>query len=222
MLMRKYLLTLFTVLSVSCLGQDWIRYEIDSAVTVTIPGNFQVTDTLGQRYIVAQVDNGLILIAIIENEGKHAINIEDEEDLTKYYKGFVDGFIKSQKGQLIKDEIVDFNGLKLLRFSFKASLGEEKQLRHCLSVFVNDKNYAINFWELESMTDEMISVRERLFNSIELEASLTMKNQMSYSVEGTRTYRIGYFIGRGLGSILIIAVLALVVAWIIRRGRRRE
>jgi hypothetical protein len=78
---------------------------------MAIPDNFEITDTLGQRVITSQVDNGLILVTVLENKGKTAITVRNEKELIDSYKGFQKGAINSQKGELIKDEIIEMYGL---------------------------------------------------------------------------------------------------------------
>lgn len=220
--MNRLLIAILTTISIASFGQQWTDYQVDSTLTITIPDNFEITDTLGQRVITSQVDNGLILITALENKGKTAINVQNEKELIDYYNGFQQGAINSQKGELIKDEIIEMNGLRLSRFSFRATMGDEKQIRHCLTVFVNNKIYSINFWELESMTDEMASTREGLFSSIKFPTTLTIKNQMSYSIEGSRTYSVSYFIGQIVGYILIFAVVIALIVWLSKRAGRKS
>ena len=220
--MRKILIAILTILSINSFGQQWTKYQVDSTLTLTVPDNFEVTDTVGQRVITAQVDNGLILVTVIPNEGKNAINIQDEKELLDSYKGFQKGLIESQKGQLIKEEIIEKNGLKFIRFSFRATMGDEKQIRHCLGIFVSKKIYSLNFWELASMTDEMTDVRESFFSSLILPTNLTLKNQLNDSIEGSRAYRISYFIGYSLGLVVIFGLIILILIWITKKVRRKS
>jgi hypothetical protein len=218
--MRKIFIAILTLLSINSFGQQWTEYQVDSTLTLTIPDNFEVTDTVEQRIITAQVDNGLILVTVIPNNGKTAINVQDEKDLLDSYRGFKKGSIDSQKGQLIKEEIIEKNGLKFIRFSFSATTDGEKQKRHCLVIFVNNKIYSLNFWELESMTNEMADVREKFFSSLILPNDLTLKNQMNDSIEGSRAYQIGHFIGYSLGLVLTFGLIVSIVIWITRKVRR--
>src|SRR5690606_26640170 len=113
-------------------------------------------------------------------KGQTAVNIQNEDELIKFYNNFQTGVVESQNGQLIKSDIVEINGLKFSKFSIRARIGDELQIRHYLCVFVNNKTYSINFWELESMTEEMGLMREKVLSSIEPSAHLRIENQMSY------------------------------------------
>jgi hypothetical protein len=220
--MRILLITFLTTISLGCLGQQWAEYKVDSILMVTIPDNYQVRDTLGQRVITSRVDNGLILISVLPNTGQTAINVQNEKDLIDSYKNMREGFIESQHGQLIEEKIIDISGLKLIRFSFGATMGEEKQIRHCVSLFIKEKTYSINFWEAESITNEKTADREKLFSSIKFQANLGLKNQMSNAIEGTRSYNLGYITGKILGYGLMIALVIALVKWISKRGKKKS
>lgn len=220
--MRRILITLLTLISLSSFGQQWIEYKVDSTLTVTIPDNYQVRDTLGQRVITSRVDDGLIIISILPNTGQTAINVQNEKELIDSYKNMREGFIESQGGQLIEETIIDNGGLKLNRFSFRATMGEERQIRHSVSAFVNETSYSINFWEAESMTNEMTGDREKLFSSIKFPTNLGLTNQMSNAIEGTRSYNIGYLFGKLLGYGLMIALIVALVRWISKRGKKKS
>jgi len=140
--MNRISTTILILISINSFGQQWTDYKIDSNLTVQIPENFEVMDTLGQHIIRARVDNALIMIQRIPNKGEQVTNIQDKSDLIENYKGFQNGIIESQKGKLKNQEIIEKDGLQLIRFSYYATMGEEKQIRHCLGVFINESWYA--------------------------------------------------------------------------------
>ncbi|OQP59425.1 hypothetical protein A3860_37855 [Niastella vici] len=215
--MKNILLVIFSAISINSFGQAWTDYKVDSNLTLMIPGNYKAQDTSGQRVIKAEIDNGLILISILANSGELSMNVESEEELLKVYKGFEKGYVNSQHGQLIKDEIIENSGLKMIRFSFRAAMSGEKQIRHCTAVFVNDKMYSINFLEVESLTNEMAEQREKLFSSLKFSPNLGRKNQMSYKQENDKAYNQGLL----LGKITIALIIGLGV-WVSSRRKKKK
>lgn len=214
--MSKYLLIALTFASTTCFGQQWIDHQVDSLLTVSVPDNFEVV-TRQPLVIKGQVDYGLIMVSVLENKGELSINLQDEDDLTDGYTGFVKGMINAQRGELIADEIVNIDGLKVLKLSFKTSVDGEAQIRHCQALFLSGKIYAFYFWELESMTTEMTSTRKTFFfESIKLLPSLTMEDQFTHSLESSYTYKAGLIVGYVLGAGLVIAVIALVIFGIVK------
>ena len=220
--MRKIFLTISTLLTINCFGQQWADYKIDNNLTIYIPDKFTVMDTMAQHIIRAQIDNALIMIQRIPNKGEGATNIQDKEELMKTYSGFQDGIIESQKGKLKSQEWIEKDSLLLNQFSYYAKMGDENQIRHCLALFLNEHWYAIQFWEVKSMTNEMTNLRETLFSSIKVPPRQSLKNQMSYSVEGSRGYNIGFLIGKTVGYILMLGILVLLIRWISRKATRKS
>ena len=104
--MNKVLLTILTLISINSFGQQWSEYQVDSTLTLMLPDNYEVRDTLGQRVVTSRVDNGIIIISILPNGGQTAINVQSEQELIKSYKDMRQGIINSQSGQLIKEEIM--------------------------------------------------------------------------------------------------------------------
>lgn len=220
--MKKILLLGFTILSIQCFGQEWTDYKIDDNLTVQIPENFEVIDTLGQTIIKALIDNALIMVQRIPNKGEGATNIQNKEELLENYTGFQEGFVESQDGELISQQSVEQDGLQLTKFEFYANMGEERHIRRCLTVFLNDYWYTIQFWEVEAMSDELTKEREMLFSSLRFKAGLSLDNQMSDSVEGSRAYRFGYIFGKAIGYIFIVAIILAVIIWISKMSRRKS
>lgn len=213
--MKNYLFTLLALLSINCFSQELTKYQLDSTVAVSIPANYTLTDTMGVKAITAEIDNGLIIVTTAQNQGKIELNIQDEAGLIKSYKGFIVGVLQSQKGVLVQQEILEKNGLKYIRATYKATQEGEKHIRHCLVLCVNHTIYTMNFWELESMDieteDRIADVRERFFTSLEFPKNLTIKDQLhgSYedSIKDDGAYILGEYMGYGIMLLLVIGII---------------
>lgn len=213
--MNKILCTVLTLLSVNCFAQEWADYKVDDNLTVYIPDDFDIIDTLDQHIIRAQIDNALIMIQRIPNEGKLGTNVRSKDELIENYVGFNKGMVESQAGTMIGQKFIEKNGLHLTQFDYHASMGEEKQIRHCLTIFVNENWYAIQFWEVEEMTDALAKDREMLFSSIKFPDELSLEDQMSY-------YKVGYQAGQILVYLAMIGIVVLVVVLISKRTNRKS
>ena len=226
--MRRILLTLLTLLAIDGFGQTWIDYKVDDNLTVSIPDNFTVMDTLGQTIIRSSIDNALVMIQRIPNKGETAAVIQFEENLIKAYEGFQNGIIRSQKGKLKSQQWIEKSRVQLNEFSYYASQGEEKQIRHCLALFINNYWYAIQFWEVESMTDELAAEREKLFSSIRLPEGVSRENQTSNGdvklIVDRRlsAYQVGYYGAMFLGFNLIVGFVVGAVLVILKIARRKK
>lgn len=215
--MKNILLTLFIAISINSFAQDWTDSQVDSVLTLKLPGNYKINDTLGIKVISAAIENAMISVAILQNASENAFDIKDEKELLERYESLKKGYIKSNHGQLIKDQIIEASGLKMIRFSFHAEIAGEKQVMHCIAVIVNDKTYAINFTEEESLSGEMAKTREMVLSSMKFPPSLGLNNQFSTKGADERAYNQGLL----LGKITIGLVIALAVGLSIRRKKKK-
>jgi len=216
--MKRVFLVVFTIISMHAFAQNWTDYRIDSTVSLMLPDNYKVIDTLGQRLITAQVENGLIILGIQPNVGKNTFHIENDDDLIKAYKGFEKGYIGELNGQLVTEEIIETSGLKMTRFLYRAAVQDEQQLRHCLTVFVNEKMYSFDFWEPESMTKEAEADRNKLFSSLKFIPNLGPNNQITNKANEDRAYNQGLLMGKITALVLVV----VVVLWSVRRGKKKK
>jgi hypothetical protein len=220
--MKKILFAIFTLASLNCFAQQWVEYKVDSNLTVTIPNNYVIIDTLGQHIIRAQVSNALVMIQRIANAGETARNIQTKDELIKSYTGFQKGAVESQHGKLLDQQMLEKEGLRMTQFSFAVTMGEEKQIRHYQTVFLNENWYTISFWEVEALTNELKGDRDKLFSSIKFPAGASLKNQLSNSMEGSTAYRSGYLFGKLLTYALLIAGAVALVRWISKKGKQKK
>jgi hypothetical protein len=215
--MQRTFLTFLTLLTLNCRAQEWKEHKFDDNMSLEIPENFIVIDTAGQRIVRAQIDNALIMIQRIPNKGDHAINISSKAELIESYEGFQKGFMNSQDAKLLKQKVEERDGLQLYRFSCSATMDEERQIRHSLVVFLNEHWYAVHFWEVEALTNELQKERTKLFSSVKFVPGLSMQNQLSYSLEASKSYKIGYLAGKYFFIVLIAGIVIFIIVWFSRR-----
>lgn len=216
--MKNFLLAISIAISINSFGQTWTDVQVDSLLTINLPDNYKTMDTLGQRMTSAKTDHGMIIISILPIAGQTTNTIQSEDELIKSYKEIEKGGIDEQQGQLIKDEIFENSGLKMIRFSCKASPNGERQIRHCVLAFVNEKFYSVIFAEVESRTNETSAAREKLFSSMRFAPNLGLKNQMSDKSKETKEEAQG----RLLGYITIFALIAGIVLWPKRKKKGKR
>lgn len=203
-------LLLFTI---TCYGQKWVEYQVDSTLTVTLPENFQTKDTLGQYFVNVRIDYGLMMIQRIAPQSDKLI-IRTKGELVKRYEVFQNGMIESQRGELVAQNYEVSNGLQLTRFSYRTK-GKEDQIRHCLGALIKGRWYAIQFWEVEAHAAELKADRERFFSSVKFSPDLRPEDQMT--ADSSLAYKVGYFLGRNLTLIAIIALIVAALVWIGRK-----
>ncbi|MGZ4034342.1 MAG: hypothetical protein ACXVPU_05500 [Bacteroidia bacterium] len=226
--MKQLLLIFLFASAINCFAQRWVTCKVDKTLYIQLPENYKLQDTLEQRIVSAKIEMGLIVVSRIFNKNEYEVSLTNGKELVKYYQGVRIGAIKKQEGELIKEEIIKIKGLVAEKFSYKVTVGNEKQIRHFICFYVKNRTYAAQFCELESMTDEMKVQREKLFSSIIVPSNLSIKDQMSVpekhqnnSEENDPARQMGYFmIGLlACGFVLGILTLIIIAAWLLRRNR---
>ncbi|MEJ0034065.1 MAG: hypothetical protein WDO15_28705 [Bacteroidota bacterium] len=217
--MKTFLIACLLTIVINCHAQDWVKHKLDENLTVTIPENFEPYDTLGTRNVKAQIDNALVLIQSLPNKGENATNIPSREELLKAYKGFQDGVIKVQHGTLVSQDFEVREGLQVTRFTFTATMGDEKQIRHYLVVFLNEYWYTVTFWEVDGMSNDLQPLRDQLFESIELPKGLSVKNQFS-NAAGSQSDRIVAFTEKLFGKVIFIGLIVGLVYLVFKRKKK--
>jgi len=184
---------------------------------VTLPSNFQLQDTLGQKFITAFEGSGYIVISKIPDKEDSKDKIYNEKQLMDAYKEFQKGFMDSQHGKLIKEAVVEKGGLKLKRFDYEIVSENSTQMRHCLILYVNKVWYAINYSELTSLLNESNPPYEKLFSSVQINPRLTAQDQLT---PGAISYQIGYITGRIFVWALVVGVGVLIIFGISKLRKR--
>jgi hypothetical protein len=215
--MKNIITVLLAMVAFRCPAQEWSKYKFDDNLTLTIPKRFTMIDTMGQHLVRALIDNGMIIVQRLPNKGTTAIQIKNKEDLQKQYTEFQEGMLSSQQGTLVEQRFSEIDGLFVSRFSCKAMMGVENQLRYFLLIFLNENWYVVQFWEVESLDGELKSDRDELFSSVEFASGATINNQLSNAAEGSLAYRVGYV----AGSILMIVLFVLAIVFAARQLAKR-
>ena len=217
--MEKILLIFLAFQTPNCFGQQWIDTAIDKNITISLPHNYQITDTLGQRLITAQVNNGLIFIQRIPKPDDPTFNISNKDQLDNYYNGLIKGTIKSSKGELLSSEFIKIIDFNLIKFSFKIKIGDELQIHDCLGLFLNGYTYLIQLWHLELISPELQNIRDNVFSSLKISSTATQKDQYIASSIQSSSFKTGYIIGKILGPILLIGIFAYLIYFFSKRRK---
>lgn len=215
--MKKIFFTIIVFISICSYGQNWTNLKIDSFISASFPENYQKTDTLGQQIFHAQTDNALIIITKKSSNEKQSFNASNENELIESYKSLNKDFIKSQNGQLIKEEIIVKNGLKLTQFSAHVFIQGVPHIVHCVCIFINSSIYLFSYYQLEESEINTQREREHFFSSISFANDLTMMNQFTKSSNPTNYEAIGELTG-----ILLLGIAGVVIIFINVRERNRR
>lgn len=215
---KTYFIAIFFLISLNCKSQNHIEYQLDNDVKISIPENFNVTDTLGQTFINAEFENGLIIIGKSQEKEK-SVNIENEQDLLNYYKELKNGVLKSINGKLISESIIEKNNLKIFRFSFLYEFEEIRQIIDCEVIFLNGYVYTFQFWSLESFYQKE---KENFFSSLKINKKYSLKDQLNNYKEGSTAFKLGEWIGGIIGYIIAVGGTLFLVHFVSKKRKNKQ
>ncbi|OEK04945.1 hypothetical protein [Roseivirga misakiensis] len=199
---------------------NWERIYIDESLSVELPENHQVIDTLGQVVYLAETDYSIItLSSVLESSlpSGESIPSNSIEELNKFYDGFEKGTTNSKNGRITESERIVLDSL--VARTFRADYPNGETILNQL-VVVRDRIYfAATRFNTENL-DHARSESSRYFSSFQLnvDPNKQLKNQ---STDHSIAYKVGYFIGKSIGYLVIPLVIVIVVV-ILRKVRKKR
>lgn len=218
--MKNLLLVFLTAITFTCSAQDWKKYEFDENLSLELPSDFEVIDTLGQHFVRAFLDNGTLLVQRQPNVGMQASSVLTKQELIKGYGEFAKGIADAHRAVIIKQMNHDVKGIVTSEVTMRSSLRGQQELVHITFVFLNDNWYTVQFWESEEMKNDNAAFIEKLFSSIEFPADATEGNQLSDS--GSKAYKTGYAFGYILGFLFLLLIFGVIMYLIFGRRRKKQ
>ncbi|MBS4036470.1 MAG: hypothetical protein KGZ85_18555 [Ignavibacterium sp.] len=198
--------------------QDWINYNIEDYISINLPTEPIVFDTLGTTTISSETDSYIILITKMNNNSKVNAKISSEDELNKFYEGVVNGYLKSTKGELVDKNLSKIANLRSVSYSIRLTRGDENRLYFIHSIFIEDCMYTFQFLQLEIDDEELKETRDIFFNSINISKSLNLQDQFT-AYEEVSSYKLGYFVGQIFFYLILISI---PIIFIIRRKRKKH
>lgn len=207
-----FLLFLF-IFYTNSFGQKLIPYQVSEDVSIKIPKEFSITDTLGQTLIKASVEDEIILI--MKPEKKVDAYIEDKDELLKFYDGYYEGMLDQSKGQTISKEFVQINGLFFLKSSFKTKISGANNIWNNYILLLNKTPYS--FLMITTPENNRVGFFEKeIIQSIKFRKDLTSKNQMNTNEEDSQAYKTGELVGK----FFMYALIGGVIVYFISRKKK--
>lgn len=196
-------------------GQKLIPYHVSEDVSINIPQEFSITDTLGQNLIKAFIEDEIILI--MKPEKKVDAYIEDKDELLKFYEGYYDGMLDRSKGQTISKEFVQINGMFFLKSSFKTKISGANKIWNNYILLLNKTPYS--FLMISTPENNKVEFFENeIVQSIKFRKDLTSKNQMNTNEEDSQAYKIGELVGK----FFMYALIGGIIVYCISRKKNKD
>ncbi|MES2807668.1 MAG: hypothetical protein V4619_03540 [Bacteroidota bacterium] len=190
-------------------SQDLKPVQIDSLVTVSLPGEYAKVDTLGQQIYSSNSDLGYVVVMRTPNpQGTEPL--EKERDLDAKLKEHVNsikGESSYSSAQFVRDTTI--GKLKAKTFTLQTDNGGgDIQFRNIVLLYTTGANYIFEY-VYPNNRKEMIAGEYKTFvNSIKLSPELSRTDQYLSNAKGVSPGLLIVLIG---GVIVIAAAVGLYI-----------
>jgi hypothetical protein len=197
-----FILSAFTAIS-----QELTPVKIDSLVTVSLPPEYQKTDTLGQQVFSSNSSLGYVVVLRTPN-AKNTEPLEKERDLDRVLKQNVKNIqaeSSNASAQFVRDTTI--GKLKAKTFTLQTDNGQgDIQFRNIVLLYTNAANYIFEY-VYPNNRKEMVAAEYKTFvNSIKLSPELQRNDQYLSNAKGMSPTLLIILIG----GALVIAVVVIV------------
>lgn len=206
----------FINFSTKSFGQQLVPYQISKDVSIQIPQEFIIVDTLDQNIIRATLEDEVLLI--INSGKKSASSIEDRDELLKFYEDFQTGMLDETKGELITKSFIQINGLYFLKSSFRTKISSTDKIWHNYLLLLDKTSYTFILMGSPGNTKNTKFFEEKIIPSIKFRKGLNRENQFNTNTEDSPAYNIGKL----AGTLSVYGLAGGLILFFILRKRKSK
>lgn len=163
--MKKLIFALLLISNFNSFGQKVFEYEFDENITLNVLEETEEGELANGKFIKGTFENETLTCSS-SNKAKDRLATIDETGLLKIFQGIKDGSLKSTKGILISEEIIDLQNIKVSKFKFSFIVeGKNKVVESYVFAYKNII-YTIQFMNNEKEFEKLKDFRKDLINSI--------------------------------------------------------
>ena len=214
--MKKLLLLTFLFSTTIGFTQNLVPYKVSEDVSINIPENYNVRDTLKQKITKGTIDNAVIILSMSTQKDTTS-TIETKVDLLDYYKGVQKGFLKVLKGKILKKEFIEMDNKIIAKLYCEAFVNGEKEYFDNYIFFLNNYNYSITFVSAIPNDQNLESQKTKILASLKFKPGLTIQNQFNKE-ESNFAFKLGKLVG----AFLVYGAFVAGLVYLIIRNRKRK
>ncbi len=162
--------------TVSANSQALKPVKIDSLVTVNLPTEHMVKDTLGQK-IYSGTGNLGYMVVIRANNGPNNKPLEKEKDLNKVFKEYIKKVQGQSDGSVLNARDTTIGNLKAKVFGLESDNGNGPEIRDFTVIYTNDATYTFEYMYPSSRADLIKQESKEFFGSIRASNELQRTDQ---------------------------------------------
>lgn len=214
--MKKIFIGLSLILfALAGFGQRLKTVKLDSLVSVSLPADFRMTDTLGQQTYTASAQYGYIIVSRSPNPQGNK-TLQKEKDLNNVFKEYIQKVQSSlTDGNVTKDHDTIINNLEVRDFTLTTDTGSGVQLRKFRILYTKPVTYTFQYLYDEIRKEVAKNEKDAFFKSITIAPGLNGTDQYAFYGKVTK-----------LNALIIVCVAAgiiiIVLIILLMRKRRRK
>lgn len=161
--MKKLIYLFLILINLSSYGQEVFEYEFDENISLNI---LEETEE-------GALSNGKFIKGTFENEvfscfSSDIIKLKttDETYLLKLFQGFKEGTLKSTKGTLISEEIINIENIKVAKSKISFTLESKNKIVESYILAYKNIIYTFQFMNDEEEFEKFNNFRKNIIDSI--------------------------------------------------------
>ena len=215
--MKKLLLLTFLFSTTIGFSQNLVPYKVSEDVSINIPENYKVTDTLTQKITKGTIDNAVVIV-MKSIQKDTTTTIESKEDLLIYYKEAQKGFLTGLKGKFLKREFLEIDKKIVLKLNSVREIQGNTEYFENYMFILNNYTYTLMFVSAIPNDQNLESQKTKILASLKFKPGLTIQNQFNKYEESSYAYKLGKLVG----AFLVYGAFVAGLVYLIIRNRKRK
>ncbi|MCC8409750.1 hypothetical protein LJ707_12495 [Mucilaginibacter sp. UR6-1] len=210
--MKKIALFILGIMAFSfaASAQELKPIKIDSVVSVNLPVEHEVKDTLGQK--IYSGSGSLGYMVVIRSSNGNNKPLEKEKDLNNVFKEYIKKVQGQSSGSVLNARDTTIGNLKARIFALEADNGSGVELRDFAVIYTKDATYTFEYMYPESRKDLVKAENKAFFSSIKTSEALQRTDQY-VNTEPSGVSQTGKIAIYGGGALL----LGLIAFFVFRK-----
>ncbi|MBE9585218.1 hypothetical protein IM792_12225 [Mucilaginibacter sp. JRF] len=210
--MKKIALFILGIMAFSfaASAQELKPVKIDSVVSVNLPVEHEVKDTLGQKIYSGSGSLGYMVVIRASNASNKPL--EKEKDLNNVFKEYIKKVQGQSSGSVLNARDTTIGNLKAKVFALEADNGSGVELRDFAVIYTKDATYTFEYMYPESRKALVKAENGAFFSSIKASQELQRTDQY-VNTEPSGVSQTGKIAIYGGGALL----LGLIAFFVFRK-----
>jgi hypothetical protein len=163
--MKKLIYVVLLLINISSYGQKVFEYDFDENISLNVLEETEEGELPNGKYIKGIFENE-VFTCTSSNKAKDKLATIDETGLLRLFQGVKDGNLKSTKGTLISEEIINLQDTKVAKFKMSFTLEGKSKIVESYVFAYKNIIYTFQFMNNEKEFDKLNDFRKDIVDSI--------------------------------------------------------